>query len=177
MVHDVFTDTKRLSIEGYLPRMRRSFGILYLGRDPGPDYDSESEECNEAIMDLDQHSDVHPGASIGQRRRCKNSSEKAKDDATHDGQTSWDLTIDARELIDPLLADFCEEWFGLSEGGYKAISGAPAIAGIGSRASPELSRPFSLAVALYLPAASRTHRGEVSARLTALPCKPRCSVF
>ena len=80
--------------------------------------------------------DVHPGAnrSIGALAKLV---KKAKDDATHDGQTSWDLTIDARELIDPLLADFCEEWFGLSERrSIRAISGAPAIAGIGSRAFP-----------------------------------------
>src|SRR5262249_36935553 len=45
--------------------------------------------------------------------------DQAIKDATHDGETSWDLTIDARELVDPLLAYFCEEWFGLSQdGGY-----------------------------------------------------------
>ncbi len=44
--------------------------------------------------------------------------------AKHDGDSNWDLTVDARELVDPLLADFCEEWFGLSpDGGYFRRSG------------------------------------------------------
>ena len=47
----------------------------------------------------------------------QHSSTRPKHDATEDGETHWDLTIDVRELIDPLLADFCEEWFGLSEDG------------------------------------------------------------
>ena len=34
-----------------------------------------------------------------------------------DGETRWELTLDARELVDPLLADFCEEWYGLSQDG------------------------------------------------------------
>jgi hypothetical protein len=37
--------------------------------------------------------------------------------ARRDGETSWDLTVDARELLEPLLADLCQEWFGLSEEG------------------------------------------------------------
>ena len=79
------------------------------------DYERESEVCNEAIMGLDQHRVIHPGAGFGQPYARKNSSNEAKKYAKKDGQTSWDLTIDARELIDPLLADFCEYWFGLSE--------------------------------------------------------------
>jgi hypothetical protein len=36
------------------------------------------------------------------------------DNATADGDPGWDLTLDAREIVDPLLGKFCEEWFGLS---------------------------------------------------------------
>jgi hypothetical protein len=42
---------------------------------------------------------------------------EAIDYATQDGETRWELTLDARELVDPLLADFCEEWYGLSQNG------------------------------------------------------------
>ena len=67
--------------------------------------------------------------------------------------------MDARELIDPLLADFCEEWFGLSEdGGY--FRARRLSLGLAAGPAAELSRTFYLAFALYLPAASRTERGE-----------------
>ena len=56
MVEKVFADPERnLSITGYLPRMRQSFGVLYLGLDPDQEdgaYERESEACNRAIMSI-----------------------------------------------------------------------------------------------------------------------------
>jgi hypothetical protein len=51
------------------------------------------------------------------RLALQNLVEEAKRYATEDNETRWELTLDARELIEPLLADFCQEWFGLSEQG------------------------------------------------------------
>ena len=59
-----------------------------------------------------------------------------------------------RELVDPLLADFCEEWFGLSTDG-RFLLAAPAIAGIGSGPAAELPRSFPRTFALFLPTSSQ----------------------
>jgi len=120
MVEQILADPNRyLTITGYLPRMRRSFGILYLGLDADQEdcaYERESEACNRAILAIDDQ------AAFEQARQSTLDAlnkrvEEAIDYATQDHESSWDLTIDARELVDPLLADFCESWFGLNEEG------------------------------------------------------------
>jgi Dyp-type peroxidase family len=122
MVTQVFADPDRkLTITGYLPRMLRSFGILYLGRDAGQEdraYEQESDACNAAIMALDQP-DAFELARATTGAVLQYLVKKAKEFAQDDGEASWDLTVDVRELLEPLLGKFCEEWFGLSEqGGY-----------------------------------------------------------
>ena len=121
LIHRVLEDRDRnLTITGYLPRMRRSFGILYLGLDPGQDdgaYERESAICNRAIMALDQHATF---------LKARASTLAALEKLVHGsvaiakgvGEMHWELTVNAYELINPLLADFCEEWFGLKEGAH-----------------------------------------------------------
>ena len=114
------SDTK-LTITGYLPRMTRSFGILYLGRDarqPDQVYEQESAVCNAAIMALDQFATFELARAVTQKV-LGFMVEQTSDFAADDREASWELTVDVRELVDPLLGAFCEEWFGLSEdGGY-----------------------------------------------------------
>ena len=120
MVEQVFADPeRRLTITGYIPRMRRSFGVLYLGLDAHQEdraYEQESEACNRAIMALDR-----PKTFERARKSVKAALQRLVDITIHyareDEETSWDLTVDARELLEPLLANFCEDWFGLSEAG------------------------------------------------------------
>ena len=129
------------TITGYLPRMRRSFGVLYLGLDPDQDdgaYERESGQCNRAIMGLDR-----PAAFMLARASTHRALQALVDEtigyAREDGETRWDLTVDARELLEPLLADFCEEWFGLSEDG-DIFPPRAAIAGIGRRTTRQTTR-------------------------------------
>lgn len=120
LVRDVFLNRdEALTITGYLPRMHRSFGVLYLGLDPGQDdgaYERWSRACNEAIMEIDSHD-----AFVAAREAVQQALQKLVDqeiaDARHDREKRWELTVEARELIEPLLAHFCEEWFGMSEKG------------------------------------------------------------
>ncbi|WP_298881594.1 hypothetical protein [uncultured Bradyrhizobium sp.] len=118
MVTQVLTDPYRhLTITGYLPRMQVSFGILYLGRDPGQEdqaYEKESVVCNDAIMALDQPA-AFALARATTQEVLKTLVELSIKFAKDDGEASWELTIDVRELLEPLLAVFCEEWFGLTE--------------------------------------------------------------
>jgi Dyp-type peroxidase family len=120
LLDQVTTDTNRnLTITAYLPRMRRSFGVLYLGLDPGQEdgaYERESEACNRAIMALDRHS-TFDQARQQTSDKLQSLVKEAIGYAKDDGETSWDLTVDAHELIDHVLGHFCEEWFGLSEAG------------------------------------------------------------
>jgi Dyp-type peroxidase family len=121
MVERVFADPEHnLSIAaGYLPRMQRSFGVLYLGRDPGQEdqaYERESEVSNRAIMALDRHLTFKQA-----RQSTHDALQKLVDEAIghaeEDEESSWELTMEVRELIEPLLADFCEAWFGLNQQG------------------------------------------------------------
>lgn len=120
LIEQVTTDTDRnLTITAYLPRMRRSFGILYLGLDPGQEdgaYERQSDACNRAIMALDRHS-AFEQARQQTSDKLQSLVNEAIGYAKDDGETSWDLTVDAHELIDHLLGHFCEEWFGISEAG------------------------------------------------------------
>jgi lysophospholipase L1-like esterase len=119
LLEQVTTDTDRnLTITAYLPRMRRSFGVLYLGLDPGQEdgaYERESKACNRAIMALDRHS-AFEQARQQTSEALQGLVNEAIGYAKHDGETSWDLTVAAHELIDHLLGHFCEKWFGLEDG-------------------------------------------------------------
>jgi hypothetical protein len=119
IVDEALLDQRRtLSVRGYLPRMHRSFGEIYLGLDAGRDgaYERESAACNDAIMSLDKET-AFERARKSTRGALKAWVDEAISYATFDGESSWDLTLGVGELVDPLLADFCEEWFGLSEDG------------------------------------------------------------
>jgi Dyp-type peroxidase family len=113
---DEMMHNRNLSVLGYLPRMHQSFGEIYLGLDAGQDgaYERDSVACNDAIMALDQQSTFKKA-----RESTKAALQALVDDAisyaTHDGESSWNLTVDVRELVDSLLADFCEEWYGLTQ--------------------------------------------------------------
>ncbi|MCP3391338.1 Dyp-type peroxidase [Bradyrhizobium sp. CCGB12] len=106
-----------LSVNGYLPRMHESFGEIYLGLDAhDPAYSRDSAACNGAIMALDKEAafrKARESTAIALQALV----DEAKDYARDDGEPTWDLTLDVRELVDPLLADFCESWFGLSQDG------------------------------------------------------------
>ena len=126
MVEEQLLDPKgNLSVSGYLPRMHHSFGEIYLGLDAGQDgaYQRDSAACNYAIMALDQQT-AFKNAKEWTRGALQALVDEAIGYATVDGELNWDLTLDVRELVDPLLADFCEEWFGLSDtGNYFRRSG------------------------------------------------------
>jgi Dyp-type peroxidase family len=117
MVQQIFADPGRnLTITGYLPRMERSFGILYLGRDAGQQdhaYEQESEACNKAILKLNQP-EAFELARATTEKVLECLVDETKKHACDDGEASWELTVDVRELLEPLLAEFCEEWFGLN---------------------------------------------------------------
>ncbi|MFT4095639.1 MAG: GDSL-type esterase/lipase family protein [Rhodoblastus sp.] len=120
MVRDVFVDRdEALTITGYLPRMHRSFGVLYLGLDPNQEdqaYETWSRACNAAIMAIDPHQ-AFLGARAAVLDALQTLADQEKADALYDREKRWELTVESRELVEPLLAHFCEEWFGITEKG------------------------------------------------------------
>jgi len=137
--------------------MQRSFGILYLGRDAGQQehaYEQESEACNTAILALNQP-DAFELARTTTTTVLERLVEIAKGYAQDDGEASWDLTVDVRELLEPLLAQFCEEWFGPQ---YRRGLLLPRRLSLGleARRAAQLSRPFPFTLALHLPAPSKS---------------------
>jgi len=127
LVGAVLLDTAReLTATGYLPRMQRSFGTLYLGLDAGQaeqTYERESLAANRAIVGLvdsrEKFEQAVSEAARVTRKTIQALAVQAEHDAKEDGETHWRVSFDAREAIDELLAHFCELWFGLSDkGGY-----------------------------------------------------------
>jgi deferrochelatase/peroxidase EfeB len=124
LVDQVTKNEKDLTITEFLPRMRRSFGELYLGLDgdqPDGRYEKEAEAANAAVMAL-----AAPLANYQSTRQAAEDAtlaaidklvQMAIDNAKSSGEAQWDLSIDAREIIDTVLADLCEQFFGLSEHG------------------------------------------------------------
>lgn len=128
-------DDRLLTSTGYLPRMIQSFGAIHLGMDPGQDdgrYETESAACNAAIRGLaaDEagYRQVFDAARaivtakldhhVAQTRAHAEEDEKIRLRAQRvpRDRVAWELTMDVRELIDDLLATFCERWFGLAAG-------------------------------------------------------------
>lgn len=114
----------------YLPRMVQSFGAIHLGMDPDdPRYAAESAQCNAAIRALAgtpaKDAQLFDDARKVVEDKLGDLVDKARRYAREDEQLRvaaglpprprlpWDLTVDVRELIDELLAVFCERWFGL----------------------------------------------------------------
>lgn len=118
-----------LTSTAYLPRMRRSFGEIYLGMDNDPvtgRYALESAACNDAIMQRDrvltrqQARDAvlaHIDRWVREARANAQEDEYLRRNAgrTPRDMLAWDLTIEIRELVEHLLGEFCESWFGMRE--------------------------------------------------------------
>ena len=157
LLEQVTTDTNRnLTITAYLPRMRRSFGVLYLGLDPGQGdgaYERKSEVCNRAIMALDRH------ATFEQARQ--QTSEKlqglvneaigyAKDEANAlgpDGRCARTDRSPARPFLRRVVRAFARR---------RLLPPRRLSLGLAAGPAAQLSGTFHVAFALYLPAPSWT---------------------
>lgn len=135
------------SVKGYLKPMGESFGEIFLGFDDNGDgsgkendkqngklYRAESQACDEAIMKLDQD-ETYAMARACTEEKLKELIGEAKKHAREEEEgrriadvpprleVPWELAIDLRELVDPLLGRFCEHWFGLEDGEHFRYGG------------------------------------------------------
>lgn len=123
LVDEVLLDRERhLTATGYLPRMERSFGALYLGMDAGQidgRYERESVDINKAIVELTATPEARVAAVLEAAAVTQavidDLAQSARERAEEEKEDRWEVTFDAREVTEKLLAHFCELWFGLSE--------------------------------------------------------------
>ncbi len=112
------------SVCGYLSRMQRSFGPIYLGLDDGPDYQRQSRLANEAIL----------AVAMEDAYRCAYRAAHAKLGALIQASIAltrpqpvpaWELTFDLKELTDHVLAEVNRAWFDLpdAQGEFIAAGG------------------------------------------------------
>ena len=109
---------RRYSVSGYLLRMRRSIGAIYLGLDDDPAdgaYRRQSAACNAAISNL-SYADGRQLAFSATTAFIQRLAQRANDLETDGLMQRWELTLDMREIIDEVLANLSEAWFGLTDG-------------------------------------------------------------
>lgn len=113
LISQVFLDKQeRYSVSGQMERMRQSIGEISLGNDAGREYDDASIPINEAISQLDPQEVFDLARNAADRKICKILHEANKQ-AAEVGNAHHEVGFDAREVVDEVLADLCEAWFGL----------------------------------------------------------------
>ncbi|MDE2145355.1 MAG: hypothetical protein KGJ24_01555 [Burkholderiales bacterium] len=108
----VLRDAARFSVRGYHERLAQSIGDIYLGQDPDARYDAVAGAVNAAIGALPREPAFELtrrctaevlAAFIAEARRHPNPAQPAQ----------WELMLELRELIEPVLGRLCQHWFGM----------------------------------------------------------------
>lgn len=116
LVREVYTNREHYSVCGQRERMKLSIGDISLGKDwakaDGDAYAVESAPVNGAIAKLDVQR-VFQLSLDAAARKLDTILADAQQQARDAGATRYDMSFDARELVDEVLADLSEDWFGL----------------------------------------------------------------
>ncbi len=114
-VDEVLADpNQRYSVQGYQQRLQATLGAIYLGLDAHTDgqYEAQSAACNNAIMAL-TYEDGFKAAREATHRSLAAFVQDSMGHALFNRERSWELNLDLRELLDAVLAELCEKWFGV----------------------------------------------------------------
>jgi lysophospholipase L1-like esterase len=103
---------ERYSISGQMARMEHSIGRIYLGMDDGPEYRKQSGVVNQALMQLTA-ADGFELAFRAANRKLDAIRDEAIEKAGLGGTLHYEVAIDAREVVDEVLAALSDAWFGL----------------------------------------------------------------
>ncbi len=112
LVSEVLSNDKQYSVSGYLKRMQHSIGEIYLGLDKSTRYDELSEPVNAALMRITKD-EAFTLAKNSATEKINELINKEKIAAAATGALQWELVFSAREVIDAVLGDVCNDWFGL----------------------------------------------------------------
>lgn len=102
----------RCSVAGYRERMVQSIGEIYLGLDAGDEYDRQSAAANAAISAIGEQ-DAFDLALLYTHEALDAFIQAEKDLGALRRIATWELDLDAKEVVDQVLARLCQEWFGL----------------------------------------------------------------
>lgn len=114
LVMEVLGDQQgQYSVSGYRERMPASIGEIYLGLDDGPEYKRQSGKANEAISAIGQQEAFE--LTYRFTRDALDKFIAAENEVSRIRRLrTWELNLDAKEVVDQVLARICQEWFGLS---------------------------------------------------------------
>lgn len=111
---------ERYSVCGQRQRMKLSFGDIFLGMDPSPEYREQSQAVNDAIKNLTDtasHTEaVFQIAFKAANTKLDSIINQAIAQSTDVNDAHFEVAFNARELTDEVLADLCEVWFGIDGG-------------------------------------------------------------
>lgn len=116
LLHTVYFDRDRFSVSGQRERMKLSIGDIALGKDggsqDGPEYWDESRSITLAIkgINCDGVFDLAKKAATKKLRGIVDIAQRVSKTAHNE---NFDTHLDAREILDEVLADLCEAWFGI----------------------------------------------------------------
>lgn len=119
---------RRYSIAGQFERMKSSIGEIFLGLDAGPRYDREASEVNLAIGALtrtpQQEAEVYQIAFAAAEKKIDAIVKEARRHSNDVREPRFEVGFEAREVMDEVLADLCEAWFGIQDSPYLKRSGS-----------------------------------------------------
>lgn len=115
LVNEVLADASaRYSVQAYQKRLSDTIGPIFLGLDPGPEYDRQATACNAAIEAISFQEGYDKARRYAQERLAHWVAE-ADQRAQAYGESRWELNLDIRELNEHVLARLLTDWFGLDE--------------------------------------------------------------
>jgi Dyp-type peroxidase family len=118
LVSEVYLDDhERYSVSGQMERMIETIGPIALGRDMGDAYRREADPINKAIMAIEPKT-VFDLAFEASKKKLEKVIRQVKENAQAVTAPSYELSIDARELLTEVLADLSEYWFGIQGSKY-----------------------------------------------------------
>jgi cytochrome P450 len=101
LVMEVYHDPAgNYSVCGYAERLRKSFGMIYLGLDKGPEYDAQSSSINAAIQTISERDSFDLAL-----RETRNALAPLGNPAD----------FDIQDVCDKVLAALCAVWFDLPD--------------------------------------------------------------
>ncbi|HEX5683241.1 MAG TPA: Dyp-type peroxidase [Ideonella sp.] len=117
------------SVSGYRQRMGSSIGEVYLGLDDTGEqrcpYRQQSTVPNDAISAIGEQSAFQAAFDlVNGKLKTMVGFEQALSRGT--GREPWELNLNLKELIDPLIEGLCVAWFGVPTAATPEFKGGPA---------------------------------------------------
>ena len=131
LIQQVFKDNENFSVCGHRERMKLSFGDIFIGKDAGSQdgdiYADEAGSIPSALSQLPLHGVAEGVFEISRDAAMKKLDQivqVSKDIARNDDALHYETGFDSRELLDEVLAELTENWFGIQGSPFFKRSGS-----------------------------------------------------